>query len=117
MEPALRWSYVAPVLMLMASNVFMTVAWYGHLKFRTAPVLAAILASWAIALVEYMLAVPANRIGASVYSLAQLKTIQEVIAITVFIGYAVTVAGETLRPGQLAGFAFLAMGAALVFRG
>lgn len=117
MESALRWPYLLPILMLTASNVFMTVAWYGHLKFRATPIAIAILASWGIALAEYMLAVPANRIGASVYSLAQLKTIQEVIAITVFIGYAVVVAGETIRPGQLAGFGFLALGAALVFRG
>ncbi|MFZ5609161.1 MAG: DMT family protein [Pseudomonadota bacterium] len=113
----MSWPKFAPFLLLTLSNVFMTVAWYGHLKYRAAPILAAILASWAIALAEYSLAVPANRVGATVYSLAQLKTIQEVIAITVFIGYAVWVAGETLRPGQLLGFAFLGLGAALVFRG
>jgi len=113
----MRFAAIAPFLLLALSNIFMTFAWYGHLKYRAAPIALAILASWGIALFEYSLAVPANRIGAQVYTLAQLKTIQEVIALTVFVGYAVLYAGETLRPGQLAGFGFLALGAALIFRG
>ncbi len=72
----------APILMLMASNVFMTFAWYGHLRFKEQPLVVVILASWGIALFEYCLAVPANRLGSSVYSVAQLKTIQEVITLT-----------------------------------
>ena len=87
--PASFWSYAAPVLMLAASNVFMTFAWYGHLKFKAAPLLLVIVASWGIAFFEYCLAVPANRIGHGVYSAAELKTIQEVITLAVFAGFSV----------------------------
>ncbi|MCD8531625.1 MAG: DMT family protein, partial [Saccharospirillaceae bacterium] len=73
--------FVAPILLLVCSNVFMTAAWYGHLKFKAAPLLLVILASWGIALIEYAFAVPANRWGHSVYTAAQLKTIQEVITL------------------------------------
>ena len=82
-------AYVTPILLLAVSNVFMTFAWYGHLKFPTAPLLAVILVSWGIALFEYTLAVPANRIGHQVYTAAQLKTIQEVITLIVFVGFSV----------------------------
>jgi len=73
------------VLLLLASNAFMTVAWYGHLRFRAAPLLVTILASWLIALPEYALQVPANRLGYGQFSAAQLKIIQEIISITVFV--------------------------------
>ena len=76
--------YVLPIVMLIASNVFMTVAWYGHLRFKEVPLAGVILASWGIALVEYCLAVPANRWGSAVYSTVQLKTMQEVITLVVF---------------------------------
>jgi uncharacterized protein len=78
---------IAPIVLLALSNVFMTLAWYGHLKFKAAPLYAVILISWGIAFFEYCLAVPANRIGHQVYSAAQLKTIQEVITLTVFAGF------------------------------
>ena len=73
-----------PIALLLGSNVFMTFAWYGHLKYKTTPLLVAILASWGIALFEYSLMVPANRIGSQVYSAPQLKGIQEVITLLVF---------------------------------
>jgi uncharacterized protein (DUF486 family) len=108
---------LAPILLLLASNVFMTFAWYGHLKFRDRPLLIVILASWGIALFEYFLAVPANRIGSHVYSLAELKAIQEVITLTVFAVFAAAYFGERISVTQGAGFACIALGAYLVFRG
>lgn len=79
---------VTPVILLILSNIFMTYAWYGHLKdFKTSPIYVAVLVSWSIAFFEYLLQVPANRIGFQVYSLPQLKIIQEVITILVFIGF------------------------------
>lgn len=107
---------LAPILMLSVSNVFMTLAWYGHLKFKSAPLLAVILISWGIAFFEYCLAVPANRIGHEVYSAAQLKTIQEVITLVVFVGFSVLYLKESITLNTLIGFAFIAVGAAFVFR-
>ena len=78
-----------PVLLLFASNVFMTFAWYGHLKYNDRALLLVILVSWGIAFFEYCLAVPANRYGNAVYSAAQLKTMQEVITLVVFAGFSV----------------------------
>ncbi|WIV52189.1 DMT family protein [Marivivens sp. LCG002] len=109
--------YVAPIALLLLSNVFMTFAWYGHLKFKAAPLLVVILASWGIALFEYFLAVPANRIGHQVYSAAQLKTIQEVITLIIFVGFSVFYLKESVSWMTMAGFGFIAIGAALVFRG
>jgi uncharacterized protein len=85
------------VLLLVASNVFMTAAWYGHLKFRSAPLWKAILASWAIALLEYCLQVPANRLGYGRFSASQLKIMQEVITLGVFMVFAVLYLGEQPR--------------------
>ncbi|MCU0853821.1 MAG: DMT family protein [Rhodobacteraceae bacterium] len=95
----------------------MTFAWYGHLKFKAAPLYAVILVSWGIAFFEYCLAVPANRIGHQVYSAAQLKTIQEVITLTVFAGFSVVFLKESLSWNTVIGFGFIALGAAFVFRG
>ena len=108
---------VLPVVMLVLSNVFMTFAWYGHLKFKAAPLYVVVLASWGIAFFEYWLAVPANRIGHGVYSAAQLKTIQEVVTLTVFVGFSVFYLKESVSWTTLAGFGFIALGAALIFRG
>ena len=80
--------YAWPVLLLVGSNVFMTLAWYGHLKFPDAPLLLVIVASWGIALFEYALQVPANRFGAQVFSVTQLKVIQEAVTLVVFVGFA-----------------------------
>jgi uncharacterized protein len=107
--------YVAPILMLVGSNLFMTFAWYGHLKYRSTPLLIAIVASWAIAFVEYCLAVPANRVGAAVYSTAELKTMQEVITLVVFAGFSWLFLKEQLGLNHLVGFSLIAAGAAVVF--
>jgi len=115
--PTLLSPQLAPVLMLALSNVFMTFAWYGHLKFRSTPLLVAIVASWGIAFVEYCLAVPANRIGRAVYSTAELKTIQEVITLAVFVGFSWLYLREPLGWNHLLGFALIAAGAAVVFLG
>jgi len=106
---------VVTVGLLVASNVFMTFAWYGHLKFKTAPLLAVILASWGIAFFEYLLQVPANRIGHGHFSAAELKTIQEVITLTVFGVFSVTYLREPLSWNHLVGFALIAAGAYFVF--
>jgi uncharacterized protein len=108
---------IAPILMLIASNVFMTFAWYGHLKFKSTPLLIAIVVSWGIAFVEYCLAVPANRIGAAAYSTAELKTMQEVITLCVFVLFSVFFLRESLGWNHLLGFALIALGAGVVFLG
>ena len=115
--PTLSWPLVAPWLLLLASNIFMTTAWYWHLKFKTWPILGVILISWLIAGLEYAIAVPANRMGAAVYSPAQLKTIQEVITLIVFAGFSALYLGEPLRWSTAAGFVLIFAGAALVFTG
>lgn len=109
--------YVLPVALLIASNVFMTFAWYGHLGHKSAPLWIAVMVSWGIAFFEYWLAVPANRIGHQVYSAAQLKTMQEVITLVIFTGFSVFWLKEQISMTTLAGFALIAAGAALVFRG
>jgi uncharacterized protein (DUF486 family) len=107
---------VAPVILLLLSNLFMTFAWYGHLKYKSAPIMLAILASWGIAFVEYCLAVPANRIGHAVYSTAELKTMQEVITLVVFAGFSVLFLKEPLAWNHAVGFALIAAGAFFVFQ-
>jgi uncharacterized protein (DUF486 family) len=111
------WAYLAPVILLVCSNLFMTIAWYGHLKFKAVPLITVILVSWGIAFVEYCFAVPANRIGNAVYSPAELKTIQEVVTLAVFAGFTAIYFKEPLNLTQGAGFVLIALGAMLVFRG
>ncbi len=101
--PSLTTAHVLPILLLIGSNVFMTFAWYGHLSYKSTAIGLAILASWMIALPEYMLAVPANRIGSAVYSTAELKTMQEVIT------------KESLTWNHAIGFALIAAGAFFIF--
>jgi uncharacterized protein len=108
---------VLPILMLVASNVFMTFAWYGHLKYTSAPLWIAVVASWGIAFFEYWLAVPANRIGHEFYSAAELKTIQEVVTLSVFAAFSVLYLRESLTWNHAIGFAMIAGGAAFIFRG
>jgi uncharacterized protein len=108
---------IAPIVLLCLSNVFMTVAWYGHLKFKSTPLLLVIFASWGIAFFEYCLAVPANRIGHQVYSAAELKTMQEVITLIVFAGFSILVLKEPMTWRHAVGFGFIALGAAFVFSG
>lgn len=110
-------AYIFPILMLVASNVFMTFAWYGHLKYKAAPLWIAVIASWGIAFFEYWLAVPANRMGHSVYSAAELKTIQEVVTLCVFAIFSVFYLKENLTMNHAIGFALIALGAWFVFRG
>src|SRR5258707_7246855 len=98
---------VLPVLMLFASNVFMTFAWYGHLKFKESPLPTVVLASWGIAFVEYWLAVPANRWGSAVYSAAQLKTIQEEITLVVCACLSVLYLKEPLGSNHTLCIAFI----------
>ncbi|MBI5060024.1 DMT family protein [candidate division KSB1 bacterium] len=104
------------ILLLALSNVFMTVAWYGHLKYKHVSLWAVIPISWGIAFFEYCLQVPANRIGYGQFSAAQLKTIQEVISLLVFAGFSVLYLKEELKWSTVAGFAVIAIGAYLVFR-
>ncbi|HEX4330231.1 MAG TPA: DMT family protein [Burkholderiales bacterium] len=104
------------VLLLLLSNVFMTFAWYGHLKYGHAwPLWQAILVSWGIALLEYCLAVPANRLGYGEFSGFQLKIIQEAVTLTVFIVFAVTFLKEKLAWNYLVAFFFLVVAAVFAF--
>ena len=104
-----------PILMLLCSNVFMTFAWYGQLRFPGVALWIAIPVSWGIAFFEYCLAVPANRIGYTVYSGAQLKIIQEIITISVFAVFAVFYLGESIRWNYIAAFACLGLAAFFTF--
>jgi len=109
-------AHIWPVLMLIASNVFMTFAWYGHIKHKRSALFLAIVASWGIAFFEYVLAVPANRIGSEVYSTAQLKTIQEVITLAVFALFSIFWLKESITINHVIGFALIAFGASFIFR-
>jgi uncharacterized protein (DUF486 family) len=102
--------------MLTLSNIFMTFAWYGHLKFKASPLWIAVLVSWGIAFFEYCLAVPANRIGSATFSTAELKTIQEVVTLTVFAAFSVLFLKEPLTINHAVGFALIVAGAYFVFR-
>jgi uncharacterized protein (DUF486 family) len=107
---------VKTVGLLFASNVFMTFAWYGHLKHKESALWLVILASWGIAFFEYCLQVPANRIGSARFSAVQLKTIQEVITLLVFCGFSVLYLDENIRWNHVAGFAFLVCAAFFIFK-
>jgi hypothetical protein len=103
-------------LLLVASNTFMTVAWYGHLRFRKAPLAAAVLVSWGIALFEYMLQVPANRIGYRALSGYQLKVMQEAITLVVFMIFAALWLGEGVQPRFLVSFGLILAAVVVAFR-
>ncbi len=107
---------VVTICLLVASNIFMTFAWYGHLKFKAAPLFVVIAVSWLIALPEYVLQVPANRTGHGYFSAAELKTIQEVITLSVFALFSVFFLGEAIRWNHAVGFGLIAFGAAFVFK-
>jgi len=111
------WNFALPVLMLVGSNVFMTFAWYGHLKVEHRPLWIIVLVSWGIAFFEYWLAVPANRIGRHVYDPAELKAMQEVITLAVFAVFSITYLGEKFTLNHAVGFGFIALGAFFVFKG
>ena len=109
--------YLLPIGLLICSNLFMTVAWYGHLKFKEVPLWGVIAVSWAIAFIEYCFAVPANRWGHTVYSAAELKTMQEVITLSVFALFSVLYLGERITLNHVVGFALICAGAFFVFKG
>ena len=104
------------VLLLLLSNIFMTFAWYGHLKHKSSPLWLAVLVSWGLAFFEYCLQVPANRYGSAHFSTAQLKTMQEAITVVVFCVFSVTYLKEPLRWNYLVGFLFLALAVFFVFK-
>lgn len=103
------------IVLLTISNVFMTFAWYGHLKFKSSPLWIAVLASWGIAFLEYCFQVPANRLGHGQFSAAQLKVMQEVITLVVFCVFAVTYLREPLRWNYIVGFLFIIGAVVFVF--
>jgi len=111
------WSYILPVVLLVCSNVFMTLAWYGHLNYKAQPLALVVLVSWGIAFIEYCLAVPANRFGHAVYSAAELKTIQEVVTLIVFAAFSFFVLKEPLGWNHAIGFTLIAAGAGCIFMG
>jgi uncharacterized protein len=107
-----RW---LPIVLLTCSNIFMTFAWYGHLKFKDKPLLLVVLVSWSIAFFEYCFQVPANRWGNSVYSPFQLKIIQEIITLTVFVVFAFLYFGEKFRWNHFAAFICILAAVAFAF--
>ena len=102
--------------LLLASNIFMTFAWYGHLKFKAAPLMIVILISWGIAFFEYCLQVPANRMGHGVFNAAQLKTIQEILTLVVFVVFSVFYLHEPIRWNYLVGFGLILAAAFFIFK-
>jgi uncharacterized protein (DUF486 family) len=117
MSAMLSSAYVAPILLLIASNMFMTLAWYGHLRFKGVPLVTVIFVAWGIAFIEYCMAVPANRFGSAVYTTAQLKTIQEVVTLLVFAVFSVLYLKEPITWNYAIGFTLIAAGAFFIFRG
>ena len=104
------------ILLLIGSNIFMTFAWYGHLKYTNVPLWQAIVVSWGIAFFEYCLQVPANRYGYAQFSAVQLKTIQEIITLLVFAGFATVYLGASLKWNHVVSFALLVGAAYFMFR-
>ena len=108
--------YFLPIILLTISNVFMTFAWYGHLRFKGSAIWIVILVSWGIAFLEYCFQVPANRIGHGTYNAAQLKTMQEVITLVVFSVFSVTYLKEEFRWNYLVGFIFIVLAVFFIFK-
>jgi uncharacterized protein (DUF486 family) len=104
------------ILLLAVSNIFMTFAWYGHLKYKNKPLFAVIVVSWMIAFFEYCFQVPANRLGHGIFNAAQLKTIQEVITLIVFIVFSALYLKEPVRWNHVVGFLFLIGAVIFVFK-
>ena len=107
---------VLPILLLIGSNVFMTFAWYGHLSYGSKPLWIAVMVSRGIAFFEYWLAIPANRTGHTVYTTAELKIMQEIITLAVFVLFSVFYLKEAITINHVIGFTFMAVGAFFVFR-
>jgi uncharacterized protein (DUF486 family) len=112
--PALS-PFLTPIALLIGSNIFMTIAWYWHLRYKEVPIFQVILISWGLAFIEYCMAIPANRFGSAVYTTAQLKTMQEVITFAVFAVFSVIYLREPITLSQGFGFALIAAGAFFVF--
>ena len=108
--------YAIPILLLTASNVFMLFAWYGHLKYKSAPLWIAVIVSWAIAFFEYCLQVPANRIGHQYWDTAHLKTLQEVITLAVFVLFSTLYLKEEFKWNYAVGFGFMILAVFFVFK-
>lgn len=107
---------MATIVLLTLSNIFMTFAWYGHLKYRNSPLIFAILISWGIALFEYLFQVPANRLGSDQFSTVQLKTIQEIITLVVFCFFSYFYLNEPVRMGQIIGFVLIVLASFFIFK-
>ena len=104
------------IVLLLLSNIFMTFAWYGHLKYRSSPIFLVILVSWGIAFFEYCFQVPANRIGSYQFSTVQLKTIQEIITLVVFCFFSYFYLNEPVKINQMIGFVFIVLAAFFIFK-
>ena len=113
--PSFLTPQLTPIILLCVSNVFMTFAWYGHLKYKASPLWIVIAVSWGIAFFEYCLQVPANRMGSDVYSAPQLKGIQEIITLLVFAGFSIWYLGEQIKWNHVAGFVLIVVAAVLIF--
>jgi uncharacterized protein len=114
---SLNWPMLAPIILLIASNVFMTFAWYGQLNVQHRAIWLIVLTSWGIAFFEYCLAIPANRIGRAVYDPAELKAMQEVITLAVFAVFSVVWLKEPVTMNHAIGFCLIGLGAVFVFKG
>ena len=112
---SMNWSFLTPIVLLCVSNVFMTFAWYGQLKYPNVQLWILVPICWGIAFFEYCFAVPANHFGHRVYSAAQLKTMQEVITLVVFAGFSVTYLGEPLKWNHGVAFGLLVLAAYFAF--
>lgn len=108
-------AYLWPIMLLIGSNIFMTFAWYGHLKYKASPLWIVIGVSWGIALFEYCLQVPANRMGHLVYSAPQLKGMQEIITLVVFAAFSIGYLDEQIKWNHIAGFVLIIAAAVLIF--
>ena len=107
---------VTTIGLLFCSNLFMTVAWYGHLRYRAVALPLVILTSWGIAFFEYCLQVPANRIGYGYFNAAELKTIQEILSLSVFMVFSVLYLGEPLKWNYIVGFALMVAATFIIFK-
>lgn len=110
------FKYISPIILLIISNVFMTFAWYGHLRHKNSALWVVILVSWLIAFLEYCFQVPANRFGHEVYNVVQLKTIQEVITLVIFSLFSVLYLKEQFRWNYLIGFIFIILAVFFIFK-
>jgi hypothetical protein len=112
----MTWQFLITTGLLIISNIFMTFAWYGHLRFKHIGILSVIVVSWLIAFLEYCFQVPANRLGHSVMSASQLKALQEIITLLVFSGFSVLYLKEAITINQVIGFVFIVIAGYFIFK-